>query len=171
MVGDVITLPLRIGVRATRLWMRAAEEATAVAASATGQLIDVVVSRDSTARRTAPPQDGLAEGPVTAPPAEASPEERERPPSMETHVSEEPELVQELAEPGAEEGAGPELRVREPWDGYGRMSSEDVIARLARATSAELAAVQLYESERQGRQTVLAAVESELRSSSEGSQS
>ncbi len=42
MVGELITLPLRIGVRATRLWLRATGETVALAADATGRLIDRV---------------------------------------------------------------------------------------------------------------------------------
>ena len=67
-------------------------------------------------------------------------------------------LVREEAEPGAEDGAGAQIRIAEPWDGYRQMSAKDVIARLADATPAELAAVQLYETSNRHRQTVLTAV-------------
>jgi hypothetical protein len=43
------------------------------------------------------------------------------------------------------------------------MSAREVIARLAGATAAELAAVSLYESGNRSRQTVLAAVQRQLR--------
>jgi hypothetical protein len=85
------------------------------------------------------------------------------PEPQSVHVSEEPELVREEAEPGAEEGAGPRVIVEEPWEGYARMNAREVIARLARATPAELAAVSLYESGNRSRQTVLAAVQRQLR--------
>jgi hypothetical protein len=81
-----------------------------------------------------------------------------------SHVSEEPELVRESAEPGAEEGAGASLHVRAPWEGYERMSAREVIARCSGASSAELAAVQLYESGHRNRRTVLQAVEREMKS-------
>jgi hypothetical protein len=77
-------------------------------------------------------------------------------------VSEEPVLVEEFAEPGAEDGAGAELHVQEPWSGYARMNAKEVIARLAGATPAELAAVQLYESGHRGRQTIMTAVAREM---------
>ena len=77
------------------------------------------------------------------------------------HVSEEPELVEEFAEPGAELGAGAELHVQEPWSGYKEMNARQVIARLAEASRAELAAVQLYESRHRSRRTILTAVERE----------
>jgi hypothetical protein len=80
------------------------------------------------------------------------------------HVSEEPELVDEFAEPGAEDGAGAEIHVREPWEGYRHMNARDVTARLSGASPAELAAVQLYESSTRGRQTILSAVTRQLRS-------
>jgi len=86
-------------------------------------------------------------------------------PPEPVHVSEEPVLVEERAEPGAEEGAGAEVRIQEPWEGYEESTAKDVIARLGTATTAELAAVQLYESGHRGRQIILAAVERELRSS------
>jgi hypothetical protein len=79
------------------------------------------------------------------------------------HVSEEPELIREEAEPGAEEGAGASVTINPPWDGYQRMAARQVIARLEGASAAELAAVQLYESSNRSRQTVLEAVERRLK--------
>jgi hypothetical protein len=79
------------------------------------------------------------------------------------HVSEEPELVREVAEPGAEDGAGATITVAEPWNGYARMSAKDVIARARAGNPAELAAVRLYESRHRSRQTVLAAVDRQLK--------
>lgn len=84
------------------------------------------------------------------------------------HVSEEPELVREEAEPGAEEGAGAEVTVTEPWEGYGRMNAREVIARARSASVAELAAVRLYESGHRSRQTVLTAVDRELKTANGG---
>jgi hypothetical protein len=83
-------------------------------------------------------------------------------------VSAEPELVREEAATGAEEGAGATVTVREPWDGYARMTAREVIARLADATSAELAAVALYESGNRSRQTVLEAVQRHMRAADGG---
>ena len=79
------------------------------------------------------------------------------------HVSEEPELVREEAEPGAEDGAGAQLRVIEPWNGYARMNARDVITRARQASPAELATVRLYEARNRSRQTVLAAVDRQLK--------
>jgi hypothetical protein len=85
------------------------------------------------------------------------------PPQTSIHVSEEPELVREVAEPGAENGAGAAIHVAEPWNGYGRMSAKDVIARAKSANRAQLAAVRLYEARHRSRQTVLAAVDRQLK--------
>jgi hypothetical protein len=94
-----------------------------------------------------------------------APEPRPATPVEEpAHVSEEPELVEEVAEPGAEDGAGAELHIREPWEGYRDMSAREIGARLVGATTAELAAVQLYESANRSRQTILAAVARHLKS-------
>jgi hypothetical protein len=79
------------------------------------------------------------------------------------HVSEEAVLVEESAEAGAEDGAGANVHIAEPWEGYARMGAREVIARLEGASPAELAAVQLYESAGRNRQTVKAAVERRLR--------
>jgi hypothetical protein len=83
-------------------------------------------------------------------------------PAAPDHVSADPVLVREEAEAGAEEGAGAAISVHEPWEGYGRLNARDVVARLATASTAELAAVQLYESAHRQRQTVIAAVRREL---------
>ena len=195
MVGELIMLPLRVGIRATRLWFRVAEETVNVAANASGRLLGLDASRGS--------DGGVATGPAIADPGPAhargsefeprqqrprdfGAEDRQLPssttapspvrsapppPERQTealrpeasHVSEEPSLVEELAEPGAEEGAGAEVHVGEPWEGYGDTNAREVVARLSSATSAELAAVQLYESSHRRRQTILNAVQRELR--------
>ncbi|MGO9904806.1 MAG: hypothetical protein ACLP4R_00520 [Solirubrobacteraceae bacterium] len=62
-----------------------------------------------------------------------------------------------------EDGAGAAITVAEPWNGYGRMSAKDVIARARAGNAAELAAVRLYESRHRSRQTVLAAVDRQLK--------
>ena len=105
-----------------------------------------------------PPNPPVADSPV---------EWAEEPPAplveQPAHVSEEPELVQESAEPGAEEGAGAGITVAEPWEGYGRMSAKDLIDRARTANVAELATMRLYEARHRARQTVLAAVDRQLK--------
>lgn len=89
--------------------------------------------------------------------------ERTVPAAEPRHVSEEPELVEESAEPGAEDGAGADITVIEPWNGYREMSARDVIDRARQASPAELAAIGLYEARHRARQTVLAAVDRQLK--------
>jgi hypothetical protein len=203
-VGELIMLPVRVGVRATQLWLRAAEETLSVASSATTRLVGLAAARSSGSSggaATMPrPDAGFAQdepasadtAPPAPRPAEAAGEEHredengagERPApatpgpdsvtaarspaapaeSEPVHVSEEPALVEELAEPGAEDGAGAEVHVMEPWEGYAGMNAREIISRLAGTSPAELAAVQLYESSHRKRQTILNAVQRELRS-------
>ncbi len=82
------------------------------------------------------------------------------------HVSEETELVAEVAEPGAEEGAGAQVRIDEPWDGYGTMKAADIIDRLANASREELAAVELFELAGRNRKSVVVAAQRALKRSS-----
>lgn len=82
------------------------------------------------------------------------------------HVSEEPQLVEEFADAGAEAGAGAQIRVDEPWDGYREMKAADVIARLPAASTEELAAIELYELSGRKRKSVLAAVQRSLKQAS-----
>jgi hypothetical protein len=122
--------------------------------SVNGDLSELPRSPTPRASSVAPPEPELRPEPEPLTPTPVEP----------VHVSEEPELVQEVAEPGAEDGAGASVTVDEPWPGYARMTARDVIARLADATPAELAAVQLYESFHRDRQTVRAAAERNLKS-------
>jgi hypothetical protein len=106
-----------------------------------------------------------------APPRRAAAADAPAPPEPSlraepVHVSEEPTVVEEFAEPGAEDGAGAQVTVAEPWDGYKHMNARDVIARLADASPEELAAVELYENLHRQRDTVITAAERELRSKS-----
>jgi hypothetical protein len=88
--------------------------------------------------------------------------------SEPTHVSEDPVVVRESAEPGAEDGAGASVSVAEPWEGYAKMSARDVVTRLSGASTAELAAVQLYETASRARQSVLQAAAREFRTADRG---
>jgi hypothetical protein len=92
------------------------------------------------------PVEPVAEPVVAAPVAEEP-----------AHVSEEPELVAEAAEAGAEEGAGAEVVVDEPWPGYDQMAAPDIEDRLVTEGTETAAAVSLYEASRKGRASVLEA--------------
>jgi hypothetical protein len=73
------------------------------------------------------------------------------------HVSEGLELVEEFAEPGAEEGVGAQPRIAEPWRGYKGMKAADIVDRMTVATREELAAIELYELAGRNRKSVVAA--------------
>jgi hypothetical protein len=79
------------------------------------------------------------------------------------HVDEEVVLVAETAEEGAEDGAGPELHIAPPWDGYDQMTAPEIRDRLAAADAAVAAAVDLYEATHKSRRTVIEAAERALR--------
>jgi hypothetical protein len=107
----------------------------------------------------------------TPPPAPASvtpPDEQpDTPLSHQQEVvktlEDEDEVVAEFAEPGAEDGAGAQLDVQEPWAGYARMNASTIIARIDQAGPAELALLELYEQTHKKRQTVLGAAAKRLR--------
>jgi hypothetical protein len=187
MVGKLIALPLRVTATAVRVWWRAADQALSLASAAAGQVIDRVSPADSPTPERLPSTEAPSAPPVRPAPtqreASSTPATPPRQPSVEqpasapgfpqsadepAHVSEEPTLVEEIAEPGAEDGAGAELHIREPWKGYGGMSAREITARLADASVAELAAVELYERSKRGRQTILAAVARRLKSHPQG---
>jgi hypothetical protein len=110
--------------------------------------------------------DGGAEPQYAPPPAPARPAPAARPrrrsnggaPSVAPeppHVSEEPELVAEVADRGAEEGAGAEVHVDEPWEGYDRMTAAAIRGRLRMEGPAVAGTVRLYEAAHKGRSSVL----------------
>jgi hypothetical protein len=170
MAGKLITLPLRVTFGSARLLTRAATGAAGHALSLAGRTIGAVAPRPEPMPMPRPePTPPVRPTPtVRQPPPRPTPAVRQPPPEPPavpepTHVSEEPELVSEYAEPGAEQGAGAAITVIEPWTGYEKMNAKDVIDRAGRASQAELAAVRLYESRHRSRQTVLAAVDRQLR--------
>ncbi len=128
--------------------------------------------------RTTPPADSIGvpsrpAAPPSAPvapatpapadaPAPAASDEPDQPEFQPAHIDEEPTLVYSSADEGAQDGAGPTLRIGEPWNGYRGMNAPDVVDRLAVADAATLAAVQLFESANRSRKSVLAAVDQRL---------
>jgi hypothetical protein len=103
-------------------------------------------------REPAPPREPPVRGPAPPPV-----------PAAEEHVSEEPVPVAEFAEAGAEDGAGAELTIEEPWEGYAQQDSRTIVRELAGASREALAAVELYESTHKRRSSVSAAAERRLK--------
>jgi ferritin-like metal-binding protein YciE len=139
----VVELSDRLAARAEVGGRRPEEETSEV----TGQTSEV---RNGAAPAPAPP------APEVRPPA---PEPAPEPP----HVSEEPELVAEFGEPGAEDEAGAEVEIAEPWEDYDRMNAAEIEQRLADASRELVAVVRLYEAAGKNRSTVVRAADRRLR--------
>jgi hypothetical protein len=188
MVHGVITAPLRIGADAARSGLRVVGRAITLGLSATEWLIDAAIPRPdgaagaphradaSNSAAAAPPPSGDEPAPAATPgPTSTAPLPPTPPAAPEAstvapapaptpaHVSRDARHVEAFADPGAEDGPGASVHIQEPWRGYGRMTANDVIARLTSASREELAAVALYERAHRDRQTVLAAADRELR--------
>jgi hypothetical protein len=173
LVRDVVMLPLRIGVDVTRLGLKVTWRLIEAAAShdrreargegphVTSTRLDVVIVPAS------PAEPAATTAPDVPAEAEAGPPAVPIPP---VHVSAQPELVESFAEPGAEDGAGAAVHVKEPWTGYRQMTANDVMSRLTDASSEELAAVALYEGSHRARRTVIAEAERRLRRAATTSQ-
>jgi hypothetical protein len=102
------------------------------------------------------PADAAPTAPADSPPA--VPDEL-----MPDHVDEEVVLVAEVAEEGAEDGAGPELHVDPPWAGYDEMTAPEIRDRLVVGDPVLAAAVDLYETTHKSRRTVIEAAERALK--------
>jgi hypothetical protein len=193
MTQKLLTLPFRLSFGAARtafdISSKALTVSTKVAATAiellkpgTPQREDSEPVRPETVRRpvTRPPAsresrvngDSAGSGPAAPPVPQAAPvtppdEQPDTPltsqqDAIKTLVEEE-EVVAQFAEPGAEDGAGAQLDVEEPWDGYAEMNAGAIISRIDQADPAQLAVVELYEQTHKKRQTVLNAAAKRLR--------
>lgn len=163
MVRTLLSLYIRAGVGVANLTLRVAARGVDLATDmvrmaipASGQPVrseskDVFEEPAGPAPPPEPPQ-AVDYGTATPEPlAEAS--------DRAKTVDDEPELVAEFAEPGAEEGASAAVEVDEPWEGYDDLTAEEAIARIGGADAAALAVVELYERSHKQRRTVLAAAE------------
>jgi hypothetical protein len=166
MPTKLLSLYLRVGVGAARLALRLTERVVMAAGSAIG-----VAGRERPVT-AAEPRTGPAAVEAVAPASrvrvvdqagidyETEPATPLDPASdLAKTIDDQPELVEEWAEPGAEDGAGAAVQVDEPWQGYDDMNANAVIKRLPEANAAELALAELYERAHKRRKTVLAAAE------------
>jgi len=170
--GRLVTLPIRLTVDLLKLPL----EGTKLALALIRELVEEDPPRaparpgapspatagPPSAPRTKPPPP-RAEPPARAEPFPRAPEPFDGDPLEPVHVSEEPELVAESADPEAADSGTAEVHVDEPWDGYRHLKADDVIGRVGVASAEELAVIELYERTHRGRKTVLAAVEKQLR--------
>lgn len=153
--GDEITAELAVEIRADEERML-------------DYLLDGEEAQEDRAPEHGAEEDGIPE-PAPPPVVERGRNGHERveaEPAPPGHVSEEPELVAEFAEEGAEEEAGAEIEIEEPWEGYDRMRSAEIQRRLEDASDEVAAVVRLYEAAGKNRQTVLRAADRRLRSHS-----
>jgi hypothetical protein len=147
MSGSLVLLPLRLGLRATGLVVRGAREIVERVAGLAGLASDESRSPGFDSAPTAPPTRTEPPARPTqtqtagAPPLNQSEAvDYDAPSEAEpVHGVEGSELVEAVAEPGAEDGAGAQVRVAEPWDGYGGLRAADVIECLGEASAEELA--------------------------------
>lgn len=158
---SLATHSVRLSLRVVRVTLRATRDV----AEAGLEVVDLL----SRALGATPPQPAPERGFSSAPVARpvVVPEAPEPVPedlvSVDEPLTEEVELVEEVAEPGAEEGAGAQIRIAPPWAGYDALRAADVIARLRDSDAAQLAAIELYEASHKRRRTVLQAVGREAR--------
>lgn len=98
------------------------------------------------------------------PPAPAAPAPAPAPPVSEKvkTVDDDPVPVAEFGEEGAEENAGAEVSVAEPWEGYAVLTAAQVRDRLEGADRETLAAVVLYEGFGKSRSSVIQTAERRL---------
>jgi len=137
-------------------------------APSAGSANGAVVDPRSQATEPPPPPPTPAPGPspdlAPAPAPDALPDTplSDAAAAAET-VAEPDEVVAEFAEPGAEEGAGAQIEVEPPWEGYDALGAQAVVSRIGEAGPEELAVIELYERFHKNRRTVLAAAERRLR--------
>jgi hypothetical protein len=185
MTQKLLTLPFRLGFGAARTALDISVKTLGVSAKLAGTAVEILRPHDQSSEPSpperstdeAPEERREVKAPRPRPPApprvnghSASPAAPPAPPTSLTHdqevvktLEDEDELVAEFAEPGAEDGAGAQLDVAEPWEGYARMNAADVVSRIDQADPAELALLELYEQAHKKRRTVLTAATRRLR--------
>jgi hypothetical protein len=159
----LVRAPIRLTLRAAELGLSTAAEAARIGTELLNPDREQPPPDFSAYRAPETPDEAAGNGGAPAPAAVA-----DAPPSVPDelipdHVDEDTVLVAETAEEGAEEGVGPELTVEAPWEDYDQMTATVVRDRLAAATAAEAAAVELYEATRKNRRSVMDAAARALR--------
>jgi hypothetical protein len=164
-IKDIATFPLRASAQVVDRLLSAADTTFTLARHVV-ESVRPSPPRPPEERKQAGRQEPEQSRPVSsrAPFPAAAPDPAPAPePPEPAHVSEEPVLVAEVADEGAEDGVGAQVTIAEPWEGYRSMKAGDVVAALDGATREQLAVVQLYETATRGRKSVLEAVERELK--------
>jgi hypothetical protein len=112
------------------------------------------------------PKAVVPDAPAPPGPAAAGPRAPQPPTPMPEpdHLDERPVVAAEVAEAGAEEGAGAQVHVDQPWEGYGGMTAAQIRDRLANADPEVAAVVKLYEAANKGRRSVIETADRRMRS-------
>jgi hypothetical protein len=185
MTGSLATLPLRVSLRSARATLRTTRDLADLGLAALELLGDALgddvaptpswadsrpaVVSDPAAppvdADVADPADVVVPEPVTPAPEPVAAPEAVSPvtDAAPAHVTQEAELVETVAEPGAQDGAGAAIRIEPPFAGYDGLRAVDVIGRLSSVDGAELAETELYERAHRARRTVLDAIAREAR--------
>jgi hypothetical protein len=115
-----------------------------------------------------PPEPSAPDAPVPTPAAAAAAvapaatAQPAAPAAAVDHVDREAVVVAESSDPGAADGAGAQIRIGEPWKGYGKLTAKEVNDRLATASPESLAVARLYETANRNRVTVLKEIDRRL---------
>jgi len=140
-----------------------ARRAGSLALSTIRQVADMALERRSQSRT---PSTWAPPPPAPAPARPPDPEPAARPAAAAApapavtqqaaeHVDREAVVVAESADEGAADGVGAQIRIGEPWKGYGSLTAPEVNDRLASASPESLAVARLYETANRNRVTVL----------------
>jgi hypothetical protein len=173
MIKQLLVFPVRVGMVAVKLGMRLAGRALGLGQDDSDESAGSMSDESEAPQTTSPPRTGARSreeepAPPISPPAPERPEVKPTAPlSTERDaktLDDEPVVVAEFAELGAADGAGAQVDVDVPWEGYSSMAAEAILARLEQLDMAQLAVVQLYERTHKNRRTVLEAAERRLRS-------
>jgi hypothetical protein len=183
MADSLLTWPLRTSLRGVETALRATRDLADLGLVAVELAGRVLGDREPRGAPTAPTSPSVAE-PRPPRPAPLSEVDRDRsngvapPPAAPvaeavdldalrgidtSHVDDEPELVAEFSEPGAQDGAGASIHFAAPFDGYETLRAADIVARLPGSDAAMLGAIELYEASHRRRRSVLDAVNREAR--------
>jgi hypothetical protein len=156
----LVRAPVRLTLRAAEFGLSTAAEAARIGTEILNPDGDRSPPEFPEYRAPDHPDHAVPNGGAPAAVDDAPPAVVDAPPSVPDglvpdHLDEALVLVAETAEEGAEEGAGAEVTVQPPWEGYDEMTAADIRHRLAAPTAVEAAAVVLYESTHKSRRSVM----------------
>lgn len=139
----------------------------ALAASAVRQVAGMAFERRARSRTRTPwtpppPVSGTPAATTPREPAPAAPATPATPAAAQEPVSRGAVVVGEFADEGAADGAGAQITVAEPWQGYGTLTAKEINDRLATASPESLAVARLYEAAHRNRVTVLREIDRRL---------